>query len=102
MALRWLNPLSMMIPASMAPMAATAPSHAEASYSKATEALDEVIELMRARAASKDPVRALMADIWLQRHNIPALTTIFEAAAEMKAATNQVPDGENDGAEDKP
>lgn len=59
----------------------------------ALAATDELIERMRASSASNDPVRAIMANLWEQRHNVPYVTTIFEADAEMKSAVDSKRNG---------
>lgn len=59
---------------------------------RAERALDEskkLIERMREASISGDPVRGIFADMWLERHNIPYVTTMFEANEEMKSATDQ-------------
>ncbi len=48
----------------------------------------DLIRQMQERSQSSDAVRALLADIWAQRHNVPYVTTVFEANREMKAATD--------------
>lgn len=44
-------------------------------------------EVMQRAAQDTHPIRAMMADLWLQRHNVPFLTTVHETIAEMKSAT---------------
>lgn len=63
------------------------PSPGDRAFSKAVRANTELISHMRQASQSTDAVRALMADIWSQHHNIPFMTTIFETVREMKIAT---------------
>jgi hypothetical protein len=60
-------------------------------YARAVAASDDLIRRMRDSSASGDPVRAVMADLWQQRHNVPYVTTVYEAVAEMSAAVDQKP-----------
>lgn len=46
--------------------------------------LDELIE--RLRHARHHPVRGLISDLVEYRHNVPYVTTLFEANEEMKSA----------------
>lgn len=64
-------------------------SPGEAAYRRAMAETGELIERMRKASASGDPIRGVMADLWFQRHNVPYVTTIFEANAEMSAAVSQ-------------
>lgn len=52
----------------------------------ALAASDDLIERMRSSTMSGDPVRGIMSNLWEQRHNVPYLTTMYEANAEMTAA----------------
>lgn len=47
---------------------------------------DDLIKHMQAASRSNDPARALLADIWAQHHNVPYMTTMYEANAEMMSA----------------
>jgi hypothetical protein len=49
----------------------------------------ELLQRMREHSRSDDPARALMADIWSQRHNVPFITTVYEAAQEMNVPLAQ-------------
>lgn len=60
-------------------------------FNHAMSISDELIEKMRAASSSTDPVRAVMADLWQQRHNVPFVTTIYEAAQEVKSGLDQQP-----------
>jgi hypothetical protein len=46
----------------------------------------DLIDQMRKDQDSRNPVTALMADIWMQRHNMPYMTTIYEAVQEVETA----------------
>jgi hypothetical protein len=54
-------------------------------YLRAMTESGDLLKKMREESRSNDPVRELMSDIWSQRHNVPYVTTIFEAAQEMNA-----------------
>lgn len=62
-------------------------SPGDVAFNKATRANTELISHMREASGSKDAVRALMADIWFQHHNIPYMTAVYQTAREMKIAT---------------
>jgi len=51
-------------------------------------ASDDLIQRMRSSSASGDPVRGIMSNLWEQKHNIPYITTMYEANAEMQSATD--------------
>jgi len=50
-------------------------------------ASNDLIHKMREYSVSNDPARAVMADIWAQRHNVHFMTSAYETVREMKAAT---------------
>lgn len=57
----------------------------------ATRALaesDALIKKMRETSGSNDAWRAVLADIFLQRHNVPYMTTVYESTQEMNAAAH--------------
>ena len=54
-------------------MSSPRPSH-EDKYAQAMILTNEVEQKMRERAASPDPFRAVMADIWIQRHDVALVT----------------------------
>jgi hypothetical protein len=62
----------------------------QAAYRRAMEISGDLISHMR--EASGDPARTLTADIWANHDNVPFLTTVYEAVAEMRAATDPYPD----------
>lgn len=56
-------------------------------FDKADEAIslaDELTAQMRERTASPDPIRALLADMYLQRHDVALVADAFEAAQESR------------------
>ncbi|CAN7372128.1 hypothetical protein LJR220_003315 [Bradyrhizobium sp. LjRoot220] len=60
-------------------------------YAAAMSISDELIDKMRAANGTMDTVRSLVTDILQRRHNVPVVTTIYEAVQEMKAGTDQDP-----------
>jgi hypothetical protein len=46
----------------------------------------DLIQYFREASNDHHPIRAMMADLWLQRHNVPFVTTTYEAMTEMKSA----------------
>lgn len=63
------------------------PSPGDVAFNKAVRANAELVSRMRESSQSTDAVRALLADIWSQHHNIPFVTTVYESVREMKSAT---------------
>lgn len=63
------------------------------SFGVALALSDDLIDKMREDSKSKDVFRAVMADIWAQKHNVPFMATVFEAVREMKAATTDQENG---------
>lgn len=66
-------------------------SAGDRAYEHAMAETDDVISYMRQASNSKDPARAVMADIWQQRHNVPYMTSVLETVEEMKAPLKQSP-----------
>ena len=64
----------------------------QAAYRRAMEVSDDLISQMRQASSLRDTGRSVVADIWKRRHNVPFMTTVYEAVAEMKSATDQVPE----------
>ena len=56
---------------------------------EAMKVSSELVQRMRHHSTSDDPARALMADIWSQRHNVPYITTMYESAQEMNVCLPQ-------------
>lgn len=63
----------------------------DAAYSRAMSASDDLIQRMHENSRSTDAARAVMADIWAQNHNVPFMTTVYEAVQEAKAPLKQKP-----------
>jgi hypothetical protein len=59
----------------------------DVAYHQAMGVSDDLIRKMREYSTSNDAARAVMADIWAQRNNVPFMTSAFETVREMKAAT---------------
>ena len=74
------------------------PSPGIAAATKAIEHNDRLLRKMQEDSRSNVPARALMADIWAQRHNVPFMTTMYESAREMKDATQYSGSNQSDGA----
>lgn len=53
-------------------------------YHEAMRQSADLVRHMRDCSMSTDAARAIMADVWAQNHNIPFLTTVFEAVQEAK------------------
>lgn len=56
----------------------------ESNYQRALDLTDEVITAFRERAASPDPLRAVMADLFLQHHDVALVAEAFEVSQEAK------------------
>jgi hypothetical protein len=54
-------------------------------YDQAIAESDSLIRFFREASQSPHPVRCLLRDIWLYRHNTPYMTTLYEANQEMIA-----------------
>lgn len=59
-------------------------SPADEKYVRAMILTNEVEQKMRERAASPDPIRALLADMFLQNHDIALVSDAFEAMQESR------------------
>jgi hypothetical protein len=60
-------------------------------YERAIALTDEVTEKMRERAASPDPFRSLMADLFMQHHDIALVADAFEVAQESRIYQGRSP-----------
>lgn len=65
-----------------------APANGHDRYETAMSISDELIGKMRAANGSMDAIRSLVTDILQRRHNVPVVTTVYEAVQEMKSATD--------------
>lgn len=68
-----------------------APANGHDRYDAAMAISGELIADMRATNGSMDAVRSLVTDILQRRHNVPVVTTIYEAVQELKSGTDQNP-----------
>jgi hypothetical protein len=68
-----------------------APMRGDIAYAEAMSQSDELIRKMQDASNSNDPVRAVMADLFLQRHNVPFMVTIVETVEEMTSGIKQKP-----------
>jgi hypothetical protein len=59
-------------------------------YEQAMGVSADLIQKMQEYSGSNDAARAVMADIWAQRHNVPFMTSTYETVREMKAATTDL------------
>lgn len=66
-------------------------SRGDVAYAAAMNESDEMLTRMRNASNSNDPARAVMADLWQQRHNVPFLVTVVETVQEMKSGIEQKP-----------
>lgn len=53
-------------------------------YARAMILTNEVEQTMREKAASPDPFRSLLADMFLQNHDVPLIADAFEAIQESR------------------
>lgn len=72
-------------------LVASGPTRGDLAYDRAIAVSDELIQHMQEASRSKDAVRAVMADIWAQRKNVPFMTTVVEAVQEAKSPVVQSP-----------
>lgn len=56
-----------------------------AAYAVAMSESGDLLKRMDEESRSSDAVRAVMASIWRQRNNVPLVTTVYEAVAEMQS-----------------
>lgn len=61
-------------------------SAADAAYDRAMAESANLIAKMRECSDDRNPIRAIMADIWAQNHNVPYVATVYESVQEMNAA----------------
>jgi hypothetical protein len=57
----------------------------DGAYYEAMRVSGELLKRMGDASISTDAARALMADVWAQKRNIPFLTTVYEAVQEAKS-----------------
>lgn len=61
-------------------------------YARALAVSSDLLTRMREAGGSRDPARAVMADLWYQRHNVPFMTTVVETVQEMSSGMKQSPE----------
>lgn len=61
------------------------PAPSDAAYAAAMSESGDLLRRMQDAAREPNAVRSLMANIWLQRHNAPVVTTVYEAMQEMQS-----------------
>lgn len=61
-------------------------------YSRAMEISGDLLDRMQRHSHSKEPVLAVLADLWAQRNNIPYVATVVEATQEMNSPLQQRPE----------
>lgn len=57
----------------------------DVAFQRAMGISNDLLNRMKETSKSKDAVRAVMADIWAQAHNVPFMTTVYEAVQEAKS-----------------
>lgn len=63
-----------------------APSTATPKFEAALRESDDLIRRFKEAADDPHPIRAMMADLWMQRHNVPFMATVYEAQREVQSA----------------
>jgi len=61
----------------------------EQAYVTAINESSDLLRRMREHSRSTDAARAVMADVWAQNHNIPFMTTVYEAVQEAKSGIQE-------------
>lgn len=70
---------------------APGPNRGDEAYARAMNLSEDLLDKMQNYSRSTDAARAVMADIWAQRHNVPYMTTTVQVAQELNAAVYQDP-----------
>jgi hypothetical protein len=68
------------------------PSPGSDAYDRAMNVSGELLVKMQKYSHSTDAPRAIMADVWVHNHNIPFMTTVFEAVQEAKSPLEPKPE----------
>lgn len=66
-------------------------SRGDVAFREAMRESSDLITRMRDNSNCNDAARAIMADVWSQHHNVPFLTTVYEAVQEAKSGPDQEP-----------
>ena len=77
------------IPETMPPM--PPPMKGDLAFARAMQDSDDLLRKLRETSDVTMTARSIMADVLRQAHNVPFITTVYEAVQEMKAATDQKP-----------
>lgn len=64
-------------------------SRGDVAFREAMRESSDLITRMRDNSNCNDAARAIMADVWSQHHNVPFLTTVYEAVQEAKSGSDQ-------------
>lgn len=64
-------------------------SRGTAAFDRAMKTSGELIERFEEAARSDDPIRAMFADMWLERNNAHYVTSIYETHQEMISPLRQ-------------
>lgn len=67
------------------------PMEGDFAFAQAMEDSDDFLKKLREKSDLTKTARAIMADVLAQAHNMPFITTIYEAVQEMKSGTDQKP-----------
>lgn len=59
-------------------------------YDRAMKASEEVLVSLRQSRPRTEAARSVMSEIWSQAHNVPFMTTVYEAVQEAKSGPDVV------------
>ena len=62
------------------------PSRGLAAYDRAAASSNDLLRRMHDASQSNDPIRGILADMWLERHNVAYSTSVYETHQEIMAA----------------
>jgi hypothetical protein len=68
-----------------------------AAFDQAMRTSGDLIGRFKHASESDDPIRAMFADMWLERHNVPYVTTMYQANQEMIQPLRQQSTSGNSG-----
>ncbi len=57
----------------------------DGAYARAMAVTDDLLDKMREASQSTDAARSVISDVWAQAHNVPFMTTVYEAVQEAKS-----------------
>lgn len=64
------------------------PAAGDLAFDRAMGKSDGILRKMVECSSSTDAARAVMADVWAQNHNVPFLTTVYQAVQEVNLSTD--------------